>query len=108
MALTPVQVNFVNQAVRPTIEQLILFRSRLDAFILDFDNQQVPLPTNATVLDDNDTGTAPRADAPQLTGAQVSALRTFCFNMKGQLSDANLATLVSVSVRSVETILRGS
>jgi hypothetical protein len=108
MALTPVQVGFVTEAVRPTVEMLILFRSRLDAFILDFDNQQTPLPTNATVLDDNVSGTAPRTDAPQLTGAQVTALRTFCGNMKGQLSDANLATLVSVSVRSVETILRGN
>lgn len=106
MALNPVQVKFINEAVRPTIEKLILFRSQLDAFVLDFDNQQTALPTNGTVLDDNQDGTAPRTDAPQLTGAQVSQLRTFCANMRDQISGTALNTLVALSVRPVETILR--
>ena len=108
MALTQPQAKFVNEAVRPMIEKLILFRSQLDAFVLDFDNQQAPLPTNATVLDDNADGSAPRADAPQLTGAQVSQLRTFAANMRDQISGTALNTLVSVAVRPVEAILRNS
>jgi hypothetical protein len=106
MALNQTQVKFVNEAIRPMVEELILFKSKLDAFVLDFDNQQTPLPTNATVLDDNDAGTAPRIDAPQITGAQATSLRTFCFNMSAQITPASLAALVNVSARPVEHILR--
>ena len=107
MALNSVQVKFVNEAARPMVEQLILFRSKLDAFVLDYDNQQTPLPTTAAVLDDNSEGTAPRTDAPQITGAQAQSLRTFCANMRDQITGACLNTLVQVAVRSVESILRG-
>lgn len=106
MALNTVQVKFVNEAARPMIERLILFRSQLDAFVIDFDNQQTPLPTDATVLTDNEAGTAARTDAPQLTGAQMNQLRLFCANMRDQISGTALNTLVGLSVRSIETILR--
>lgn len=106
MALTPVQVTFVNDVVRPMVEKLILFRSQLDAFVLDFDNQQSPIPTNASVLDDNNTGTAPRTDAPNITGAQANSLRGFCANMRDQISGVALNTLISVAVRDIEAILR--
>jgi hypothetical protein len=106
MALNQVQVQFVNDVVRPMVEKLIRFRSEMDAFVLDFDNQQTPLPTNATVLDDNAGGTAPRTDAPNITGAQVSNLRTFCANMRDQITPTSLNTLISVAVRPVEVILR--
>jgi len=104
MPLNQVQVAFVQEAVRPMIEQIILFRSRLDAFVLDFDNQQTPLPTTAAVLDDD--GAAPRSDAPTLTGTQVSALRGFCANMRDQVTAGQLNTLISTAVRSMEDILR--
>lgn len=42
MPLNPVQVKFVNEAVRPMVERVIFFRSQLDAFVQDFDNQQTP------------------------------------------------------------------
>ena len=106
MPLNPVQVAFVQDAVRPTIEEIILFRSKLDAFVLDFDNQQTPLPTTAALLDDNAAGTAPRTDAPTLTGQQVSNLRTFCANMRDQVTAANLNTLITLSAQTLETILR--
>lgn len=106
MALNPVQVKFVNEVVRPMVEKLIRFRSELDAFTLDFANQLTPLPTTAAALDDNSTGTAPRTDAPNITGAQVVSLNTFCTNMRDQISGASLNTLVSVAVRPVEQILR--
>jgi hypothetical protein len=106
MALNPVQVKFVNEVVRPMVERLILFRSELDAFVLDFDNQQTALPTTAVALDDNAAGTAPRTDAPAITGAQATSLRTFCVSMRDQITPASLNTLVNVSARSVEQILR--
>lgn len=106
MALNPVQVQFVNEVVRPMVEKLILFRSQMDAFVLDFDNQQSPLPTNATVLDDNAAGTAPRTDAPNITGAQATNLRNFCFGMRDQITPTSLNTLIQVSVRPLEQILR--
>lgn len=106
MALAPQQVAFTNDVVRPMIEKLIRFRSELDAFVLDYANQQTPLPTNAVNLDDNSTGTAPRSDAPTLQGTHVANLNTFCTNMRDTISGAALNTLVQLSVRPVETILR--
>lgn len=105
MALNPVQVQFVRVA-RQVVERVILFRSQMDAFVLDYDNQQSPLPTTAAVLDDNDAGTAPRSDAPQLTGQQVQQLRNFCAGMRDQVTAANLNTLISVAVNDLESILR--
>jgi hypothetical protein len=106
MALNQVQVKFVNEAIRPMIEKLIRFRSELDALVVDFDNQQTPLPTDGTVLTDNTDGSAPRADAPQITGAQATALRTFCAGMRDQINASAHNILVQLSVRSVEQILR--
>jgi hypothetical protein len=106
MALDPVQVAFVNESVRPTIEKLIQFRYALDAFVLDFDNQQNPLPTDATVLDDNATGTAPRTDAPQIAGSEATQLRNFAANMRDQISSVALDSLVELAVRPVAVIIR--
>jgi hypothetical protein len=106
MALNPNQVRFVNEVARPMIEKLIRFRSELDAFVMDYANQQTPLPTNAVSLDDNADGTAPRMDAPTLQGSHVASLNTFCTNMRDTISGATLNTLIQLSVRPVETILR--
>lgn len=105
MPLNPVQTQFVGTS-RQMIERLIRFRSELDAYVLQYANQQTPVPVDGTVLDDNPSGTGPRADAPQLTGTNLANLNTFCTNMRGQLSAANLDVLVRLSVRSVEAILR--
>lgn len=105
MALNLVQVQFVGVA-RQMVEKIIRFRSELDAFVLDYDNQQVPLPTTAAALEDNDSGVAPRADAPNLSGAQVQSLRGFCLGMRDQITPATLNTLISVAARPVEAILR--
>ena len=108
MALNPVQVAFVREVVRPLVERIILHCNQLDAFIADYDNQQTPIPNSgSTPLDDNNDGTAPRIDAPQLTGDQIGALRTFVGNMRAAVSAGSYNALVSVSVRSVEAILRG-
>lgn len=104
MALNLVQVEFVGVA-RRMVERLIKTRYMLDAFVLDFDNQQTPLPTTPAALEDNPTGSAARVDAPNLTGAQVTQLRTFCANMRDQISGAALNTLVNVAVRDIQTII---
>ena len=106
MALNPVQVAFVNETCRPLIEKLIKARYELDAFVLDFDNQQTPLPTAATDLDDNSNGTAPRTDAPTLQGDQMTQLRNFAANMRDQISSVALDSLVALSVRPVAAIIR--
>lgn len=106
MALNQVQVKLVNEVVRPWIEQVIRMTSQMDAFLLDMNNQQVPLPTTAVNLDDNADGTAPRADAPVLTGQMVENLRLFTTTMRGAVSAQALQQLVSASVRPVEQILR--
>jgi len=107
MPLSTVQVKFVNEAARPTIEQLIAMRYTLDAFVLDFDNQQDPIPTDATVLDDDSSGTSPRTGAPELTGANVQSLRNFAANMRDQINGPALNALVALAVRPVSTIIRG-
>lgn len=106
MALTQPQVKFVNDVVRPHIERLIRFTSELDAFTLDYANQQTPLPTDSTVLTDSADGSAARADAPQLTGAMVASLATFTANMRANINAASLNALVAAAVRPVEAILR--
>jgi hypothetical protein len=106
ISLNPVQRAFVNETVRPMIERLIQFRYELDAFVLDYDNQQAPIPTLADVLNDNADGTAPRTDAPELQGSQLLQLRNFAANMRDQISGAALNALVSLAVRDVLTVMK--
>jgi hypothetical protein len=105
--LNEVQRAFVNEAARPMIEKLIRFRYELDAFVLDADNQQAAISTAADVLNDNLDGSAPRADAPQLQGAHLLQLRNFAAAMRDQINGTALNALVALSVRSVNTIMRG-
>lgn len=106
MPLNTVQVAFVNESARPMVESLIRYRSELEAFVLQFDNQQDAIPTSAVALDDNSTGTAPRDDAPLLTGQRVSQLRTFANDMFSQIDSVALDILVSLAVRPVGNIIR--
>lgn len=104
--LNEVQVKFVNETVRPMIEDLIAMRYRLEAFVLDFDNQQTPIVSDAQVLNDGAGGVTNRSDAPTLTGTNITQLRTFANNMLGQLSGASLNALIALAVRDVNTIVK--
>jgi|GEM_PF-5946634 len=106
--LNNVQRTYVNEVARPMIERLIKFRYELDAFVLDTDNMQNPIANIADVLNDAEGGTSPRADAPTLQGNQITQLRNFAANMRDQINAATLNTLVSLSVRSVQDILRNN
>ena len=106
MPLNEVQVKFVNEAIRPVVETLIKVESQLSSFVLDFDNQQNPIPTDGTVLDDGAGGAAPRADAPQVTGANATQFREFANNMATQINGAALADLIKLAVRPVSVIIR--
>lgn len=105
-ALNEVQRTFVGDVARPMVERLIAFRAELDLFIQDYDNQQAPVLNNADQLGDNAAGTAPRTDAPILTGANLASLRTFCGNMVTQLSDANRNAMIALAVRDLRTIVK--
>jgi hypothetical protein len=104
--LNPVQVAFVQEAARPTIEKLIRARSVLDAFVLDYDNMQTPIVADSEVLNDAPGGVTPRTDAPNLTGTNLLQLRNFAANMRDQINGVALNSLIELSVRSVEDILR--
>ena len=107
MPLNPVQVRDVQEMIRPMIEEIILLCDTFDTFIRDYDNQQTPIPnTGSTPLDDNADGTAPRSDAPTITGAQVGQLRTFVGNMRAQVSAANLNALIELLAQPLAAILR--
>lgn len=105
ISLDPVQRAYINEVARPMIENLIRFRYQLDAFVLDTDNQQNPIPNISDVLNDNDSGTAPRSDAPQITGANITQLRNFAASMRDQISQTALTALVKLAVRDVQTII---
>ena len=109
MALNQVQVDHINAAVRPHMEQIILALHVLDTFVADHDAIQAgsdALPEDATVLDD--AGDAPRDDAPQLTGAQVKTLRDLSAAMSAEISPAVKQTLISRMVRPLNAVLRVS
>jgi hypothetical protein len=102
--LTPVQVKFVNEAVRPTLERLIRADTALRNYVDDFDNQQTPILTNGNDLGDDAAGTAPRTDAPVLTGTLISQLRTFA-NAR-LLSTAERNAIIALLVRDLDTVTR--
>ena len=104
--LNQVQRDYVNGVVRPMVESLIKFRYSLDAFVIDADNQQTPIPNTADILNDNIDGLSPRSDAPNLLGSQVTQLRNFAANMRDQITGASLNTLVQLAVRDVQNIIR--
>ena len=103
--LNAVQKAFVSEAARPMIEDLIKFKARLDAFIVDFDNQETPIASTSDALADG-ANDLPRTDAPQLTGANLTTMRTICGNMSGQLSGATYNAMVRLAVRDLDTILK--
>lgn len=105
--LNQVQQDFVSQAARQHMETLIKALHDLDTFVADYDALQASanaLPEDATVLDD--AGAAPRSDAPELTGANVKALRDFSNNMSAIVTDPAKQVLVSLMVRSLNNVLR--
>lgn len=106
--LNEVQRAYINETVRPMIERIILFRDELDAFVLEADNQQTPIPNVADTLNDGTGGITPRTDAPTLQGTHVTQLRNFAAGMRDQISGAALNALVALSVRDVRTITRTS
>lgn len=106
MPLNQVQVQFVREAARPMINVLILFHSKLNAFVADYDNQQTPLATTAAVLDDNESGNGPRIDVPTIQGLQIQQLRNFCASMRDQITAVSLNSLIALSDRPLETIIR--
>jgi len=108
MALNQVQVDFVNEAARPHMEEIIRALHVLDTFVADYDAIQGSadaLPEDATVLDDGAGGTAPRTDAPQLTGVQVKTLRDLSNSMSAVVIQATKTVLISKMVRPLSQVL---
>jgi hypothetical protein len=107
MPLNQVQQDFVNQAARQHMETVVRSLHELDTFVADYDSLQAgvdALPEDATVLDD--AGAAPRTDAPELTGANVKALRDFSANMSAIVGASAKQTLIGKMVRSLGVVLR--
>jgi histidine ammonia-lyase len=107
MALNQVQQDFVNGAARPQMEVIVRILHELDTFVEDYDALQGSadaLPTDSTVLDD--AGSAPRDDAPELTGAQLQTLRNVSENMSLEINAATKDTLISKMVRPLAIVLK--
>ena len=106
-SLDDVQKAFVQESVRPMIEDILKFKHKLDAFVDDYDNQQVAITVNGDTLNDG-IGEAPRVGAPELTGTRISQLRTVAANMSTELDGPTYNILVSLAVRDLNTILSGN
>ena len=107
MPLNQVQQDFVNNAARPHMEEMIRMVHVLDTYIADYDALQATadsLPIDATVLDD--AGATPRDDAPILTGADLQNMRNFSNSMSAVIGTAAKQTLVGKMVRNLNTVLR--
>ena len=103
--LDAVQVAFMNETVRPALEALVKFKFRADAFVLDYDNQQVPIVTDADNLGDDSAGTAPRIGAPTWTGTRLAQFRTLVGNMADQLDGPTLNVMIELLVRDLNNIV---
>lgn len=109
MALNQIQRDFVNGAARPHMETVVRILHELDTFVADYDALQASsdaLPEDATVMDDNTSGTGPRTDAPQLTGALVKALRDYSAAMSAVVTANAKQTLIGKMVRALSVVLR--
>lgn len=103
-----VQRDFINNAARPHMEEMIRMVHVLDTYVADYDALQASsdaLPTNAVVLDDG-TDTTPRDNAPQLSGADLANMATFSANMSAVVGTVAKQTLIGKMVRNLNTVLR--
>ncbi len=103
--LDPVQVAFMNETVRPALEALVKFKFRADAFVLDYDNQQVAIATTADDLGDDPSGTAPRIGAPVWTGTRLLQFRTLIGSMADTLDGATLDVMIELLARDLNQVL---
>ena len=103
--LDQVQVAFMNETVRPALEALVKFKFRADAFVLDYDNQQVPIVTDGDDLGDDPAGTAPRIGAPVWTGTRLAQFRTLIGSMADTLDGATLDVMIELMVRSLNNVV---
>ncbi len=106
--MNQVQIDFINNTVRPQMETIIRDLHELDTFVADYDAIQAgsdAIPEDATVMNDNRTGDAPRSDAPELTGAQIKVLRDLSASMSAIIDGPTKQTLVSRMVRALATVL---
>ena len=106
--LDPVQVAFINETVRPMLEALVKFKFRVDAFVLDYDNQQNAIATTADDLGDDASGTAPRVGAPTWTGTRLGQFRTLSGDMADALNGATLNVMIELMVRDLNSVIGGA
>ena len=104
--LNEVQRAFISETVRPFLEDMVRITSRMDTFMLDYDNQQNAIATTETDLGDGVDGTAPRTDAPVMTGTQLGTLRTIVTTMRAGITAGQYNALISLLVRDLNTVIR--
>jgi hypothetical protein len=107
MALNKVQQDFINNAARPHMEEMIRMVHVLDTYIADYNAIQASvdaLPIDATILDD--AGASPRSDAPQLTGADLANMESFSTSMSAVVGAAAKQVLIGKMVRNLNTVLK--
>jgi hypothetical protein len=105
--INQVQRTFVQGSARQHIETVIRFKSLLDSYVDDYDNQQTPIAETADIINDNRDLTAPRDDAPNLTGNDLKTLRDLSQIMSNTLDTAYENDLISLAARPVSSIRRG-
>ena len=106
--LDPVQVAFINETVRPMLDALVKFKFRVDAFVLDYDNQQNAIATTADDLGDDPSGTAPRIGAPAWTGTRLGQFRRLGGDMADALDGVTLNVMIELMVRDLNNVIGGA
>lgn len=103
-----VQRDFINNAARPHMEEMIRMIHVLDTYVADYNALQGSvdaLGVDATILNDGDD-TTPRSDAPQLSGADLQNMRNFSENMSAVVGAIAKDQLISKMVRNLNSVLR--
>lgn len=107
MSLNKVQQDFINNAARPHMEEMIRMLHVLDTYKADYDALQSSvdsLPTDGTTLDD--AGSAPRLDAPVLAGSDLQTMGDLSADMSAIVAANVKSVLISKMVRNLNTVLK--
>ena len=87
------------------LDALVKFTFRVDAFVLDYDNQQNAIATTADDLGDGVDGLVPRVGAPVWTGTRLAQCRTLNGSMADALDGATLNVMIELMVRDLNHVI---
>lgn len=107
MSLNPIQVQHINEVIRPAVESMVRALTKAELFVAEHEALQAgpdAIPETTDILDD--AGDAPREDAPVITGEFVKHLYDTAVALRGQVTEEEKKILIQKMVRSLAAVLR--